>query len=220
MKIRLSFTTLNAAINAPHTYLAKMMGLKTFSTVDFEAGKAIHRIVQDHVSGTKPHELLVTLPKFSQVERVDFDENMRINYNINDKYELIGFVDGKDPDRKEILEIKSGRAWTVGEFARHAQWKLYALAMPEYKKVWLVNVPKDESLWMPQTIRIFNTDVTEGHRKEALEFINKGLYILENIREEVEKEMQIRKDKGWTGRSRWCYYQGCQWCEQNETIQN
>lgn len=205
---RLSYSGMNALINEPHTWLCKQMGLKTFTTKYFEEGKEAHRIIQEHVSGVKLHPLLKDLPIFPVVEKVDFDEDTKIYYKIDDKYELIGFCDGLNPEKGEILEIKSGKTWSPTDFKKLMQWKLYCLALPETKKIWLVNVPRDPNLWMPQTIKILNTTVTPQDVKEAEEFIKKAVDIIENIKAVLEQ------NPGTPGvRSKWCFYDGCPWCE-------
>lgn len=213
-KISLSYTTMNAAINEPHTYLNKMMGLKTFQSDAMAAGDAAHRIAQDHVSGVKLNEILTLkkLPTFELVERFKWDDQMRVRFDINEKYYFTGFLDADDPKRLELGEFKFGKTWSAGEFARLVQWKLYSLGRPGYKKMYFLNAPTDPNLWMPETIKVYREDFTPKHKTEAEEFIAKGIKIIENIREEVEKSRKIRKEKGYTGRSRWCWYQGCEFC--------
>lgn len=213
MKIRLSFSTINALTNSPHTYLNKLMGLPTFSIQAFEDGKRCHKIIQDHASGVKVNPLLADLPPFPLVERVDFDENMRVEFDINNKYSMIGYVDMLNPDTKEFGEIKTGKQWSVADFARSPQLKIYALGLRDYKKMWLVNTPKDETLWMPQTIKIYNKEITELDKTQAMDFIMRGITIIEDIKNAVALEMKNKKEKGYMGRSRFCFYTGCEWCE-------
>jgi hypothetical protein len=201
---------------APHTYLNKISGLKTFSTYNFEAGKKIHRIIQDHCSGVSTHDLLVNLPRFAVVETKDFDENLKISFSINDKFDMIGYVDMKDPDTFTMGEIKSGRVWSAGDFARLAQWKIYALGLPEYKKIYLINTPKELAFWTPRTIRVFSKEITDGDKEDARLFIKKGLNIIENLKEAVDEEMKLKAEKGYTGRDRNCFYQGCTYCQNDE----
>jgi hypothetical protein len=213
MKTRLSYSTLQSTILAPHTYINRLSGLKTFSTTFFEEGKEIHRIISDSVSGKTPHPLLKDIPNFPIVEKVDFDPAIKFEFDVNDKYYMIGFVDGLTNEKDQILEIKSGKSWSAGDFNRLMQWRIYAMGIPTAKKVWLVNTPRDEKIWMPETIKIYNADITPKHKEEAMNFINKGIAIIENIREEVEKEMQKKKDSNWQGRSRYCFYENCSWCQ-------
>lgn len=204
--ISLSYSTMNALINEPHTWVNKQMGLKTFRSKYMEDGLAAHKIIQEHVSGAVLNDLLKDLPLFSVVEKVDFDEDCKVTKVINDKYIFTGFVDGLNPKKGEMLEIKSGRRWSPGDFKKLVQWKLYLWAKPEYKKIWLVNVPGDTNLWMPETIRVFNTTVTDKDIIEAEAFIQKAIYVIEHI-----KEYELHQEK----RSSWCYYQECSFCPQD-----
>lgn len=213
-KISLSHTTMNAAIKEPHTYLNKMMGLKTFQTVDMAAGDVAHGIIQRHVSGVELHPILQEkgLPTFSLVEREKWDDQMRVNFDINDKYYFTGFLDADDPGRLDLAEFKFGKPWSAGEFARLVQWKLYAIGRPEYTKIWFVNAPKEPEAWNNTSIKIYNMDILQSHKDEAWLFIRKALAVIENIKEEVEKAEELKKEKGWRGRSRFCFYIGCEWC--------
>lgn len=205
---------MNTAILEPHTYINKMLGLKTFQTVDMAAGDVAHGIIQRHISGVELHPVLKEkgLPTFSLVEREKWDEQMRVRFDINDKYYFTGFLDGDDPGRLDLAEIKTGKVWSPGEFARLIQWKLYTLGRLEYKKFWFINTPKDPELWMPQTIKIYNSDILPAHKKEAEEFITKALGVIENIKDEVAAAEQRRTEKGYFGRSRYCFYTGCEFC--------
>lgn len=49
--ILFAYSTLNALINEPHTWMCKQMGLETFSTFQMEEGRDAHRVIQQHVSG-------------------------------------------------------------------------------------------------------------------------------------------------------------------------
>lgn len=214
-KISLSYTTMNSAINEPHTYLNKVMGLKTFQTVDMAEGEKAHQILQRHVSGVELHPILTEkkLPTFALVEREKWDDQMRVRFDINDKYYFTGFLDGDDPGRGDLLEAKFGKTWSAGEFGRLIQWKLYSIGRPEHKKVWMINAPKDPALWMNETIRVFNIDITPAHKDEAWAWIKKAVGVIENIKESVSEAEKIRKEKGWKGRSRFCFYENCEFCQ-------
>ncbi len=50
--IELSYSTMNALIHEPHTFVCKyVLGLETSTTPYLEEGSRLHRIVQNHVSG-------------------------------------------------------------------------------------------------------------------------------------------------------------------------
>lgn len=206
--ITLSYSTMNALIQEPHTWLAKQLGLKTMTTQDFEDGKRAHRAVQDHVAGIRKMSLLESLPSFPDVEVKDFDEKMRFEIPFDDRYSVIGFIDGLNHETGEFLEIKSGANWSTSRFMNLAQWKIYSLAYPDYKKVWFVNTPKtDPSTWLPNEIIMFNADINDTHKEQAREFISSAIEVIDNI----DKYMKDYKKPDY--RSRYCYYIGCPWCE-------
>lgn len=207
--INLSYTTMNALIHEPHTWVNKQMGLKTKQFVKFEDGHTMHKIVQEHCSGVKLNEFLGDLPEFPIVEKVDFDPRCKIEMPLEGKYAFVGYVDGLNPDKKEILEIKSGRRWSVGDFQKLVQWKLYALALKDYKKIWLVNVPKTEDLMMAETVRVFNKTITPKDLVDAENFIKKAIYTIEHIKEQT---LHVEK------RSNWCYYIDCSFCPKEEYV--
>jgi hypothetical protein len=201
----LSYSTMNTLLECPHTWLCKQMGLKTFDTDSFKDGRIAHNIIQSHVCGVEKNPLLLNLPTFSMVEEVDFDEKMKIEYQYDDDTKIIGFVDGKDPERKDFLEIKSGRIWSMADFARLPQWKIYSLALSDYKKVWFVNVPKDKNRWNSVTVRVFNANITEHHKMQAKEFIKAALDVIANIDTYMDGVQKAP-------RNRYCFYEGCPWC--------
>lgn len=192
-----------------------MMGLKTFQTDAMAGGDRAHKIIQRHVSGEERHPALENknLPTFALVEREKWDDQMRVKFDINDKYYFTGFLDGDDPGRHELAEFKFGKKWSMGEFARLVQWKLYAIGRPDHKKIWFVNAPREIEAWNDDSIRVFNMDITDEHRAEGHEFIKKALSVIENIREAVDKAEALRKEKGYSGRSRNCFYEGCEFCQ-------
>jgi hypothetical protein len=209
--IKLSYSTMNSLILSPHTYFNKLRGLKTYSIPAFEAGKKCHGIIQRHVSGAELHPLLENLPIFSMVETVDFDPKMKFEFPFNDKYVIHGFIDGLNPDTKEMLEIKTGKQWSAADFAKLIQWKIYCMAKPEYQKIWLINTPSDPEQWNRSTTKVFNTLTTPKDILNAKEFIEHAIFVIENLGAEIEKEMAVKKEKGITKDFN-CFYIGCSWC--------
>lgn len=199
----LSYSTMNALINEPHTYLCKMMDLKTRIMPAMEDGKKAHRVIQESVSGKTPNKLLENLPKFSVVETIEKDPKTKVTFPISDKYFFNGYYDGANPETGDLLEIKTGVRWSVGDFARLVQWKLYALGMPEYKNMWFFNSPRNPEEWNAGNTRIYNIEITEDHKKQARDFIDKAIYIIEHI-----KDYPLKTEKF----SRWCNYVGCPYC--------
>lgn len=205
----LSYTTMNNLINCPHTWLCKMMGLKTYSIQAFEDGKLCHRIIQDHVSGVKLNPLLESLPKISQVEDEDLDPKMHFEYKYNDKYMIHGYTDGRNPETGELLEIKTGKKWSAGDFAKLPQWKIYGLALPEYSKIWFVNTPRDPKLWNNQTVRVMNSQISTKNRQEAAAFIDQAIFIIENIKTEIQG---VKSQIDTVKKNRYCFYIDCPYC--------
>lgn len=215
-KSSLSYTTMNNAMLEPHTYLNKLMGLKTYQTQAMAEGDIAHGITQRHVSGVEQHPILTAkkLPTFELVERWKWDEQMRVRFDINEKYYFTGFLDADDPGRGDIGEFKFGVVWSLGKFARLIQWQLYALGRPEHKKTWFVNAPRDPKTWNEANVFVYNMDITADHRQAASEWIKKALTTIDNIKEETDRAEALKKEKGITGRSRFCYYIGCGFCKE------
>jgi len=205
-KIRLSYSTINELFAEPHTYLNKIMGIPRHTSQAMEEGKSAHKIIQEHVSGKKLNPLLDKLPQFGIVETMDRDSKTEIKYQINDKYYLIGYADGIDLKTNSLLEVKSGKKWTPLEFARLMQWRLYLLGLPDIKTVYLVNTPRLESDWNSDNIRIFKTTVVKNDIKNAKEYLQRAIYMIENI-----KDQNLYPDK----KSYFCNYIGCSFCPQH-----
>src|SRR5947209_2019225 len=134
--IELSYSTMNALIHEPHTFICKYtLGLETFTTPYLEQGSKLHHIVQDHVSGRVEHPALAHLPYFPHVEHVERDPAMKVQLAINERFSFHGYVDGLNPQTSQFLEIKTGSSWSKQRFLDLVQWKLYAAALPNYTEV-------------------------------------------------------------------------------------
>ena len=186
--IELSFTTMNALIHEPHTFLCKYVhGLETFQTPAQAAGRRSHRLVQDHVSGRAEHPSLAHLPFFPHVEQQDCDPRTRVRMPIDADFGFIGYVDGLNPQTGQFLEIKTGARWSRQRFLDLAQWQLYAAALPDYREVVFVSCPGSPE-----------------NREFARVFIERAIGIIRHI---DSYPLTVR------GRSRWCSYIGCPYCE-------
>lgn len=199
--IYLSYSTINSLLNAPHTWLNKQMGLKTRSTPAFEQGKKIHKIVQESVSGVNPHPLMVDFPLFEEVERHDFDQQMKIDKPFNDKYAIHGYVDLKSPARKAFGDIKSGKPWSIRQMVNHPQFWIYYWAL-DYPHFTLINLPKEIETWHYTNMQVYTMEYNQSHKKKAEDWIQSGINVIENIKEEVDKE-DFNKSKHH------CFYEGC-----------
>lgn len=209
MSVRLSFSTINSVINCPHSWLTKQMGLPQVQSDFLTQGKEVHRVIQDHISGKDEKPLLkeLNLPIFPIVEEKDFDERLKIEFNFNKSYQLMGFADGRTDDWKRIVEIKSSsKPWNQSRFAKSPQWKIYGLMKPEIETVTLITTPRDIESWGAKNIKVFNADITDQHRKEARSFIEKGIGIIETI-----KDQKLHEEEP----NRYCWTVNCPFCGGN-----
>lgn len=181
--IRLSYTSLNNLHNG-HEWLNKQMGIPLPDYPFLREGKEAHRIIQDHVSGKKKDKRLKHIEiEFPIVEEKDFDERCKFSFNIESqtgKYEIIGFIDGLDKKNKRFLEIKtSGKAWSMKKFRDSTQRKLYALADPTFKDAYIITGNKDPEAWDKDPLKLYSVSVTADDRAYAIDWILKGIEILE-----------------------------------------
>jgi hypothetical protein len=180
--IELSYTTMNALIHEPHTFICKYkLDLEQFTTPYLEEGGRLHRIVQDHVSGRAEHPALAHLPYFPHVEQGEFDRMLEVRLPINDQFSFHGYVDGMNPQTKQFLEIKTGSAWSKQRFLDLVQWKLYASALPDYTEVVFVNCSRPEQYWTKSSVRVYRHTITEVDRAAARRFIARAIDIIERI---------------------------------------
>lgn len=202
---KLSFSTLNALHNAPHTWLCKVMELPTYTTTFFEQGKQVHKIIQNHCLGVEKHPLCSHLPEFERVEKSDFDEDMHITKKYSG-YLIHGYVDMISDKRKQFADIKSGSTpWGVKKMATHPQFWMYSW-MLGYNDFLLINAPKEVDIWNESNITTMDMTFTSKHHDKAKDFIDQGIHIIKNIKEYVAKE-DFQKSR------RYCFYQGCEWCQ-------
>jgi len=180
----------------------------------FEKGKALHRIIQDHVARIKvDNRLKHILIHFPIVEERDFDPRCKFSFkheHAGETYDFIGFIDGLDPENKRFLEIKSGVSlWSIGKFQQAVQRKIYALARPDFQEAYLITCLSDESTWSTNLPKLFKVPLTDQDRKDATEWINKGIDILNEGN--FLSDLQIIDGKP-TCTDPWCYWGSrCQW---------
>lgn len=204
--IELSYSTMNALIHEPHTFICKYtLGLETFTTPYLEMGNRLHRIIQDHVSGRVEHPALAHLPYFPHVEQDSYDPKMRVFLPINTKFGFHGYVDGLNPQTGQFMEIKTGSVWSKQRFLDLVQWKLYAACLPEYSEVVFVNCSSNEQYWTKGNVRVFRHTITELDRAAARPFIKKAIDVIEHL---DRYPLYVK------GRSRWCFYDGCPYCSE------
>lgn len=187
--IRLSYTSLNNLMNG-HEWLNRQMGIKIPEYPFLKEGNEAHRIIQDHVSGRVPSDLLKHIKvSFPIVEEISDEkdpnywkakEKCKFSKTIGDKYEIYGFIDGINEEEKKFLEIKSSSdLWSISKFKNAMQRKIYAWARPEYKEAYLITGQKDPSLWEKEPPKLYSLQNTDQDREEAENWILEGIKILE-----------------------------------------
>lgn len=197
--ILLSYSTLNELILEPHTWLCKQMGLKRITTFQMREGSQAHRIIQRHISNVEKDARLEAIKLFfPTVETKDFDPATHFIKRINEEYSIHGYMDGLDLEKGVGLEIKtSSTPWGITRFYNLMQWRIAAYAQEWLREMWFISCTRD----LKNPIA-FKLGVTEKHRKEAEEWIMKGISIIENAEFEY---------KG-VGKSRYCNYENCPFC--------
>jgi len=202
-KTLLSYSLINSIISCPHTYLNRLLGMKQITSSNMAKGIAAHDRIKNHLTGQAPHEKLTKLPDFPIVERESFDPQIKIIKDLG-KYEVVGYVDFRTDDWKKVGDAKSGKKWSVGDFQRLMQWRVYSYLKPEIEKFYLVNVPFDQNAWNDTNVLIFNTDVTQSDRDKGKDFIDKGIYVIEHIKDQELK---------YEGHHPACWYADCSFCD-------
>ena len=181
--ISLSYSSLNILHTCRHNWINKTMGIPQEEKPFFEKGKQLHRIIQDHVARIKvDKDLKHILIEFPIVEQVDFDPRCKFTFRwpyAGETYDFIGFIDGLDPENKRFLEIKSGvKMWSVGQFQKAIQRKIYALARPDFQEAYLITCLSDLTEWKTTPPKLFKVPLTDQDRKDATDWINAGIEIL------------------------------------------
>src|SRR3990167_9087183 len=100
MPVKLSYSTIKAVIDCPHTWLCKQAGLPQVESEAMKEGKDGHRVIQDHISGRDIKPLLkeLNLPELPIVEEKDFDPRLKMEMDFNEKYRIRGYGDGRKKD--------------------------------------------------------------------------------------------------------------------------
>ncbi len=166
---------------ASHNWVNKMCGVQVPERKEFENGKRLHRIIQDHVTGKIPDPRLAHIDiHFPIVEETSFDPRCKVNFQINEKYAIRGFVDGHDPENKRILEIKTGSPmWSIGQFVKSMQRKIYFVALPNYTESVLITAYADDSQWGVIKPKIYSVVPTSRDKDEAMDWIMGAIAIIE-----------------------------------------
>lgn len=182
--ITLSYTTINNCLQPEnsHNWLNKQMGIEPPDNEYFQAGKKLHRLTQDHLCGKVIDKRLLHINyTFPIVEEIDKDPKCEFFIKINEKYQVHGFVDGDDPDNHRFAELKfSGKMWSIGQFHRSMQKKIYALGHPTYNDFVGITGLLDESKWDFERPKAYKLPLSQRDRDEAMKFILAGIEVIES----------------------------------------
>ena len=194
--VTLSFSTIQNCLQPDnsHNWLNKQMGKQVPDQVYFGEGKACHRIIQDHVAGTKKDARLSHIPiEFEIVEEIEKDPRTEFVFNINEmatkilgedpklskQYNFHGFRDGLNKEKTSMLEIKSSSTlWSIGKFMSSIQRKCYGID-GHLEKAYLITCPRDPQQWGRIKPKYFSMPFTEQDRREAITWILAGVRVLE-----------------------------------------
>ena len=178
--MHLSYSSLNNLHNG-HEWINKQMGIPVPGYPFLKDGLDAHRAIQDHVSGKKKNDLLKHIDVvFPIVEETAFDKRCKFSFNIKG-YDIIGFTDGRDPDNKRLLEIKtSTNGWSIRQFKNAIQRKLYALALQKYEEFYLITGTGDMSQWDKKPPKVYSLTISTQDRIDAQDWILQGINKLES----------------------------------------
>lgn len=166
-KLYLSFSTLDALIKHPHTYLCKAMGIEQPVNEYMEAGKIAHKIVTDHVCGIKKDPRVMIDLEFTNPEYKCFKD-------YRDNYALYGFCDAVSFKSKSIMEYKtSTKPWSQQRFDDLIQIPFYSL-VTEFRKIFMVTSTSDLI-----NFKVFYKEVVDKEIQKAKDFIEQGIAIIE-----------------------------------------
>lgn len=180
--VTLSASTLYMLYNDSHNWINKQMGIKAEERDYFIAGREAHRLIQDHVSGTKPVKTLSHIERvFPIVETEDFDPKTKFEFSPKDGYTVIGWADGLNVEEKQTLEIKTSRStlWSIGKFKDSMQRKIYSVGFPWSKRAVLITCYSNPLQWSRFKPKIMELPQTDQDKKDALKYIEGGIKILE-----------------------------------------
>lgn len=178
--MRLSFSTMRLLHECPHNYVNKISGIKQPESPALIEGKLAHRIMQDHVSGTKIHPALEHMDlHFPVVERVDFDPNCKFEVPFGD-HSIFGFVDGLDRPTNDnptvILEGKfSSSPWSLGKYKKDPQRKIYGWALRTVKVAYLITGKRTPDEWADSRVLTRKVKYVEKDYADAEEWMSEAI---------------------------------------------
>ena len=184
-KIHLSYSTINNCLQPENShcwinkYVLKIPQEVTHYMTDGQAG---HNIIQGHVSKKNPDPRIKYIKDyFPIVEEKRFDERCKFSFEI-EGYEMIGFFDGLNNEKKTDLEIKltATTPWNLMRFQNSLQRKIYKMARPDLVKSVLITGSTNPELWKTQKLKRFEVSATPQDAIDAKAWILAGIKVLED----------------------------------------
>lgn len=167
MKTILSYTTLSNVYIAPHSYLCKMMGLKTPETDAMRKGKEAHGKLQDIASG-KVHD--------DRFDGFGWDFPTReyhCKQDYNEDFTLHGYLDLCSFKRKEFMEIKTGsKVWNQSQFYNLIQAPYYSLVSGLRKCVFVT------CTFDLDDVKVFTQEFTDKDWEKAKAWVDGAIAII------------------------------------------
>lgn len=179
-----SFSTLRLLHECPHNYLNKINKIKQPESDALKEGKAAHRIMQDHVSGVKPHPCFEHIDlKFDVVETKDFDPRCKFEVPFGD-YVIFGYIDGLDKPVKEeptvMLEGKfSSSPWGLTKYKRDPQRKICGWAVRSLKEAYLLTGLRRPEQWETTKLKTARVPFKPKDYSDAEEWMLKAIKMIE-----------------------------------------
>ena len=215
-RIRLSYSTVSSYFEMPHTWINKTNGLDTKDLPIFAEGKEVHRVIVNHLKGTEINTKIAErekeepdfkMQRFAVYEEKDFDPRTKIEFDINDDYYVVGWVDQMDEKAGKIGDIKAyNKGFSASMLRDSFQWKTYAIPLTWLKRVFYTSASRDmdDPRWA-YTIKTTEVEVKEIHREQAKAWFRK---FIASIESNEYLEDCVLKPRGRT-----CLYIGCPYCE-------
>ncbi len=191
--IKLSYSSLKL-LNGDknHEWLNKQMGIEIPDYPWLKDGRENQRPIQLHIAGKEAHPYLDNVNvRFSTVEEKDFDERCHFEFDFTpmldplktgtkDQYLIHGYYDAVDMKSRKFGEIKlSSKPMGMSEYQNSFQRKIYALSNPVFKESVLITGLRKVEQWKDTPLKVFELPLTAKDRSDAIEWIIKGIGILE-----------------------------------------
>jgi CRISPR/Cas system-associated exonuclease Cas4 (RecB family) len=177
---RLSYSTIANCLQLSnsHCWINRVAEIQIPETDAMRNGKRLHRILQDYLN----HKQGITLKEFVDyrfpiVEQEEKDPKTHFEIFIDNDFLVHGYLDGKNPDKKQILEIKTsnGKFWSLSDFLKCPQLWIYALGNPEYDMAVCVTALSDETLWTKQPCKVYELPLTDKMREKGKKYIQDAI---------------------------------------------